>query len=170
MPLLVSFLEQRSSKRRRCFLEDALLDATGDYTNHMVWAESDEQRRLPLVTIDTGENSLEDLSWLAKLNLPSGVQVEYGAMGSRGDFLLRRGGTEVAAVCDLESGEFVLSAGARIEDAGGATRLLLELIRMRLGHLRVEPASAGQSREGSLRPLARLTDGTWFPFESLRAL
>lgn len=143
---------------------------TGDYTNHMVFAVSIQARSGPLVTIDTGEDQAVDLQWLAQVQLPSGLQVQYGAVGSRVDFLLRRDGAEVAAVCDLASGEYVLSAGSGMENLREVTQILLELLSLRLRHLRAEPIASRRSREGSLKELAGLTCGTWFPFEALQAV
>ena len=116
------------------------------------------------VTIEAESTGELDVRWLDRVQLPHGTRVDYRDVGSRGDIIVSHGGKDMAAVCDLLSGEFVVSEPLRAEDP--SAELLLRLLRNRLQHVR-RTSEARRGREGALRPLARLTGGAWYPYEIL---
>ncbi|MCS5488160.1 MULTISPECIES: hypothetical protein [Curtobacterium] len=128
--------------------------------------QSDAGRSGAKVSIEAGDDDLE-LSWLASIALPRGTRVEYAAFGSRGNFVVARNEAVVSAVCDFDSGEYVvtqMSSGTAMVSA-----IALGLVARRLTHLRNEPPEHRRQHEGNLKPLAGLTSGEWFPFETLPA-
>ena len=116
------------------------------------------------VTIDAESAGELNVGWLDRVRLPQAARVDYRDVGSRGDFVVTHGGNDIAAVCDLISGEFVASEPLGVGDP--SAELLLRLLGSRLRHVdRASEARLG--REGALRPLARLTGGAWYPYERL---
>ena len=96
--------------------------------------------------------------------IPEAARIDYRTVGRRGDFVVTVGTTELVAVCDLDSGEYVISGQLGGDESAAA--LMRDLLRRRLQHLHEAPIESRQRFEGRLRSLADMSGGTWFAFET----
>jgi len=136
-----------------------------DYNQRMGEGEQGAGSASPRLTIEAAVGTRVELSWLDAVVVPEAARIDYRTIGRRGDFVVTVGAAELAAVCDLDSGEYVISGELGGDESAAA--LMRELLRRRLQHLHEAPIESRQRFEGRLRSLAEMSGGTWFAFETV---
>lgn len=136
-----------------------------DYNQHMGEGERGAGPGSPRLTIEATTGARVELSWLDAVVVPEAARIDYRTVGRRGDFVVTVGTAELVAVCDLDSGEYVISGQLGGDESAAA--LMRDLLRRRLQHLHEAPIESRQRFEGRLRSLADMSGGTWFAFETV---